>query len=261
MLDAKMSGSIADVIFRAIPNDDNCFGRIVSSKNDMKIEAIDSKNILLSHIIVKPRSFDVLKASEFELVLKDINKLRESMKLAKSSKQISIKHQKESNYLAIAFDNITRKMAVSPGINSKLKENKLELPFTIKLKAKDLSRGIRAAQSISDNVTFSADSEKFEISAISETDSVSIQIGLGKSGKEYNISNDNNNTSYSTTNKKISSSFPIEYLSKVAYAFNEEDEIAISIGNNMPAKIAFTPKDNSYEISFLIAPIIQKDYV
>jgi hypothetical protein len=252
MLDAKMPGSLADVIFRAIPNDENCFGRIVSSKFDMKIEALDSKNILLSHIIVKPRSFDVLKASEFELVLKDINKLRESMRLAKASKQISIKHQKESNYLAISFDNITRKMAVSPGIDSKLKENKLQLPFTIKLKAKELSRGIRAAQNISDNVTLSADSEKFEISAFSDTDIVSIQIGL------------DNNTSYNSAthkNKKISSSFPIEYLSKVAYAFNDDDEITISIGNNMPAKIAFIPNDNSYEISFLIAPIIQKDYL
>jgi len=266
MLDAKMSGSLADVIFRALPNDDNCFGRIVSSKYDMKIETIDSKKILLSHIIVKPRSFDVLKASEFELILKDINKLRESMKLAKSSKQFSITHQKETNYISISFGHITRKMAVAQGINSELIENKLKHPFTIKLKAKELSRGIRAAQSISDKVTFSADPEKFEISASSETDSVQIQIGLenghnifDNSPNTYSVSNTNFNFN-TGSNKKISSSFPIAYLAKVAYAFNDNDEITISIGNNMPAKIAFTSNDNSYEISFCIAPLVQKDF-
>lgn len=247
MLDAKIPGSIADAIFRALPiaDEPSCFGRIVSSKNDVRIETIDPKNVVLSHIIVKSRSFDVLKASEFELVIKDMNKLRESMKLAKGSKQISIKHQKETKYITVSFGNVTRKMACASGMNFSLKNNDLSHPCSVKMKARELSLGIRAAHNVSDCMTFSASPERLEISAASQTDTVQLLIGLGTPA-----------SAEASLHEKISSSFSIEYLTKIASAFKDDDEITVSLGNDMPAKIAHTSDDNAYEVSFCIAPVI-----
>ena len=210
----------------------------------ISLKAVDPAHVAMIELTLGKDAFENYEAEETELGI-DIEKLKEILKLAHSGDSIRLEHNEDKNQLVIRIGDVTRRMSlVDTAGMSDPKVPNIELPTTMRLKAEELTYGIRASESVSDHIALVADEGSFEMSSEGDADSVDYRLP-----KEKLISLE--------AKGKVRSLFPLDYFSNMAKAIAGGSEVKVNLGNNYPVKLEFDIAGGNGHVRYLLAPRVE----
>jgi proliferating cell nuclear antigen len=210
------------------------------SEEGMQIKAVDPAHVAMVELKVNPKAFSEYNASDVELGV-DLDKLDGIMKLGRSGDEISMSYDEDSERLVVTIGNLVRKMSlldISAMPDPKIPN--LQFPARVDLLSDDFALGIKAAQSVSDYLIMSADSESFELSAGTQE-----QMNQ-RFSKEQLIAVE--------CKSKARSLFSLDYLASMMRGVRSGEKLRIGLGNDYPVHIEFEILDGNGSVAYLLAP-------
>ena len=216
------------------------------SKDGIQIKAVDPAHVAMVEMSLDAGAFEKFEADESELGI-DIEKLGDVLKLAKAGDVVSMELDEQKNRMVFRVDNITRRMSlVETAGMSEPKVPNLSLPSTIKLKARELSMGIKASESVSDHISLTATPDGFEL--VSEGDTDSVNLHLSKEQLEE-----------LECSEQTRSLFSLDYFSNMVKSIDNEAVVTLNLGTDYPVKLEFDFADGNGKVRYLLAPRIESD--
>ena len=216
------------------------------SKDGIQIKAVDPAHVAMVEMSLDAGAFEKFEADESELGI-DIEKLGDVLKLAKAGDVVSMDLDEQKNRMVFRVDNITRRMSlVETAGMSEPKVPNLSLPSTIKLKARELSMGIKASESVSDHISLTATPDGFEL--VSEGDTDSVNLHLSKEQLEE-----------LECSEQTRSLFSLDYFSNMVKSIDNEAVVTLNLGTDYPVKLEFDFADGNGKVRYLLAPRIESD--
>lgn len=216
------------------------------NSDGISLRAVDPAHVAMVDLNVKKEAFEEYSASDLELGV-DVDKLSSIMRLSGSGDMVTMEFDQEANRLIIKIGNLVRKMALidTAGMPDP-KMPDLELPAKIVLKASELSRGVRASESVSDHLALTSNKENFELYAEGDTDTVNLKL---PKNLLVNL----------TSPSKCKSLFSIDYFSNMIKSIRGEEPVTIMLGNDNPARIEFDIAGKKGHVNYLLAPRIESE--
>ncbi|MCL2143034.1 MAG: proliferating cell nuclear antigen (pcna) [Methanomassiliicoccaceae archaeon] len=216
------------------------------SEEGVNLKAVDPAHVAMVDLTVSKGAFESFSADSVEMGV-DLDKMKEMLKLAGSGDIIAMEQDESQGRLVIRVGNITRRMNLvdTAGMNDP-KVPQLSLPANVDVAVSELQRGMKAAESVSDHIALSADSESFELFCEGDTDSVSLKL-------------DKTKLSGITATSKVRSLFPLDYFSNLVKAIPSDTIVKISLGSDYPVKLSFSFADGNGNVGYLLAPRIEND--
>ncbi len=216
------------------------------SKDGIKIKAVDPAHVAMVEMSLDAGAFEKFEADESELGI-DIEKLSDVLKLAKAGDVVSMDLDEQKNRMVFRVDNITRRMSlVETAGMSEPKVPNLSLPSTIRLKARELSMGIKASESVSDHISLTATPEGFELVSEGDTDSVNLHLSKEQL-EELDCS------------EETRSLFSLDYFSNMVKSIDNDAVVTLNLGTDYPVKLEFDFADGNGKVRYLLAPRIESD--
>jgi len=217
----------------------------VTSKG-ISLRAVDPAHVAMVDLEIKNKAFEEYKASDVELGI-DMDKLGAIMRLASTGDIVSLEFDEDTNRLIVRIGNLVRKMGLidTAGMPDPKMPN-LNLPAKVKLKASELTQGVRASETVSDHLALTVNKDNFELYAEGDTDTVNLKLP-----KDLLVE--------LNTTGKCKSLFSIDYFSNMIKPVRGEDPITIMIGNDNPIKVEFNIADNKGHVTYLLAPRIESE--
>ena len=216
------------------------------SKKGISLKAVDPAHVAMVNLSLHADAFEHLKATECELGL-DIDKLKDVLKLALSDDTVTLHHDEERNRLVVGIGNVTRRMSLvdTTGMSDPQVPN-LALPAHVTLATADLTRGIRASESVSDHIVLVSGTDHFELSSEGDTDSVDLRLE-----KDQLVEID--------CKEPVRSLFSLDYFSNMIKSIGAAETVSIHLGTNFPVMIKFKIAGDKGDVTYLLAPRIEND--
>ncbi|MEA2055909.1 MAG: proliferating cell nuclear antigen (pcna) [Candidatus Thermoplasmatota archaeon] len=217
----------------------------ISSKG-ISLRAVDPAHVAMVDMNIKDKAFEEYKADEMELGI-DMDKLSSIMRLSTAGDIILLEYDEDTNRLTIKIGNLVRRMGLidTAGMPDP-KMPDLNLPAKITLKASEISKGVRASESVSDHLAIIVNKDNFELFAEGDTDTVNLKLP-----KELLTS--------LTVPSKCKSLFSIDYFSNMIKPVGAADEITMMLGNDNPIKVEFDIANKKGHVTYLLAPRIESE--
>jgi len=214
------------------------------SPDGINARCVDPAHVAMVNIDLFSSAFEEYKAEECELGV-DLEKLKDILRLAKGEDIVYVRHEEDKNRLIITVGNLTRRMMLvdtsgmsDPNVPS------LDFEAKVVLNMNDLQQIIKAAENVSDNITFVCTPEGFEAVSKGETDTVDLKLP-----KEL--------LNVHECKDKVSSMYPLEYLLNMIKAI-KSDFITLHLSTNYPLKLEFDIGDGAGHGEYLLAPRIEE---
>ena len=217
----------------------------ISSKG-ISLRAVDPAHVAMVDLVVNKKAFDEYKADDQELGI-DIDKLGSIMRLSSTGDTVNLEYDEKANRLIVTIGNLVRKMALidTAGMPDPKMPN-LNLPAKVMLKASELTKGVRASESISDHLALSINTDSFELFAEGDTDTVNLK--LSKDLVEE-----------IKTTEVCKSLFSIDYFSNMIKPVKSDEVITIMLGTDNPTRVEFDIADKKGHVIYLLAPRIESE--
>ena len=216
------------------------------SSDGMSLKAVDPSHVAMIEVSINKAAFESYDADDTELGI-DVDKIKDVLKLSAIGDIITMEQDSEHGRLIFKVGNVTRRMnMLDTSSMSDPKVPQLDLSATIELSALEFQKGIKASDTISDHISFSAEGDKFEMFCEGDTDTVSLAL-------------DKSSLVSIRAPSKAYSSFPLEYLNNLMKAISSDTVIKIELDNDMPTKISFNLADGNGVVKYLLAPRIERD--
>ncbi len=245
MFNAKVKSEILKDIIDIISPLVNEIKLNITSKG-ISIRAVDPAHVAMVDLEVKSNAFEEFKAKEMELGI-DMDKLGSIMRLSTAGDMVSLEYDNDANRLTVRIGNLVRKMGLidTAGMPDP-KMPSLNLPAKVVLKSSEISRGVRASESISDHLALSVNKDTFELFAEGDTDTVNLKLP-----KDLLV--DINAPS------KCKSLFSIDYFSNMIKPVKSDNPLTIHLGNDNPIQVEFDIADKKGHVTYLLAPRIESE--
>lgn len=216
------------------------------SSDGLTLRAVDPAHVAMVEINLRATAFEELKATKCEIGV-DVDKFKELLKLAHTGSIITMQHDEDENRLVVMIENLTRRMSlVDTAGMSDPKAPSLNFSAKVKISREQMVKGIKAAESIADHITFITSPEHFELSAESESDDTNLKLPKDVL-EELECS------------ETVKSMFSLDYLSNMVKSIAFSDILTLNLGNNYPIKIEFDLADGEGRGAFLLAPRIEDE--
>lgn len=208
----------------------------------MEVKAVDAAHIAMIVLEVSKEGFIELETEEEELGV-DLDKVKDILKLTSSSDVVEI--TKDGNKLTFLIGNLSRSMPlIDASALSVPKVPNIGLPAKVVISKNDFVNGIKAAESISDSITLQVTPTEFEMSAQGDEDSSRLNLQKDMV-KEIDC------------DEPVKSTYPVDYLLKLAKAMDSTEFITIHLGKDYPVKIVFDIVKGKGKVTYLLAPRIE----
>ena len=205
----------------------------------------DPAHVAMVSLEFSSKACEEYHVKDMELGL-DLDKFEGLLKLAKSDEIVSLDYDGSENRLRIGFGNLVRRMGlVDPAGMPQAKVPNLMLPAEIHLELNDVSRGIKAAEQVSDHLKFTSSKDSFIIFAEGDIDTVEIDLK-----KDQLIS--------LNSSGKYSSLFSLDYLATCLKAAKGNSELSLKIGQDNPMSIEYGFAGGDGKLTYLLAPRIEE---
>jgi len=209
---------------------------------------VDPAHVGMIDFKLRKEAFEEYETKEETEIGVDLDKLNSILKIAGGDDIVAMKYKKEEGRLVVNIGNIKRKLPlldVSEMSDTKIPS--LEFPAEIVAPTTDIWQAIRAAESISDHIIFTANKDGFRMK--SEGDADVLELSLPKD-KLISLK----------CEEEVRSMFPLDYLrDMIKVARGKSEEITINLGNNYPVKLAFEMAGGNIRIMYLLAPRIESE--
>jgi proliferating cell nuclear antigen len=216
------------------------------NEKGISLRAVDPAHVAMVDLDVGKDAFDEFEAEDAELGI-DMDKFAAIMRLSGTGDIISLNHDEKENKLVVTIGNLVRKMALidTAGMPDPKMPN-LDLPAKVIVKASELTRGVRASESVSDHLALTMNKQTFELFAEGDTDTVNLTLT-----KEI--------VEELTANGSYKSLFSIDYFSNMIKPVKANDNITIHLGNDNPTRVEFDIADSKGHVTYLLAPRIESE--
>lgn len=222
-------------------------GHFKINKDAMELVGMDPANVAM--VIFKIFSsmfieYDVPEDRELNINLADFNQI---LRRAKPNDTLTLELS-DKNLLGIKLRGATTRTFSLPLLTADEHEQKipsLTFPTVVTTSSSIFSDAIEDADVVSESVAFTAEPDKFTITAQGDQNKVIIEV---KSGDNTTI----------TTEDKKRSKYSIEYLKKMATASKLADEVKISFSQDYPLRLDYNVIDK-VSLSFILAPRVDND--
>ncbi len=239
-VDAKTIREFSNIILTLVQE-----ARVDFKPDGISSKVMDPARVAMISVDVKREAFQEFEVSGEDSLGLDIEKMRNFLKLTGPTDIIDFKYDgkkltmKKEN-LAAGIPIIDPSALTTPKIPTIEPQDKVVTDINL------LSTGIKAAEGISEVVTFAIKSDELKVYARGETDSETTEMTIPKSlAKEFIYSSDSK------------SSFALEYLTKFLRALESTEEVSLAIGNDYPLRMEAPIMNGKGKVTFLIAPRIE----
>ncbi len=208
----------------------------------MEVKAVDAAHIAMIILEVSRDGFVEYEAEEEDMGI-DLDKVKDILKLTSSNDVVEI--TKEGGKITFLIGNLSRSMPlIDASALSVPKVPNIALPAKVVISKSDFVSGIKAAESISDSITFIVSPTEFEMSAVGDEDVSRLNL---KKDMVKEIDCD----------EQVKSTYPVDYLMKLAKAMDSTEFITIYVGKDYPVKIVFDIAKGRGKVTYLLAPRIE----
>ncbi len=208
----------------------------------MSVKAVDPAHVAMIVLDISKDAFLEYEVEEEQLGV-DLDKIKDILKLASSGELVEI--SKDGNKLTFMIGNLTRSMPlIDTSALSVPRVPNLVLPAKVVLPISEFEYGIKAAESISDNITFKVTPSEFEMYTEGDEDSARLSIPKDML-KEISCE------------EPVKSMYPVDYLLKLVKAMDSADYLTIYLGTDYPVKMEFDVAAGKGKGYYLLAPRIE----
>lgn len=239
-VDAKTIREFSNVIITLVQE-----ARVDFKPDGISAKVMDPARVAMISIDLKKDAFQEYDIEGEDSLGIDIEKMRNFLKLTSPNEIIDLNY--DGKKILMKIGNLSAGIPlIDPSALTTPKIPSIEPQDKIVTDLELLSTGIKAAEGISEVVTFSIKAEELKIYAKGETDSETTEMTIPKgSAKEYIFASD------------AKSSFALEYLTKFLRALESTKEVSIALGNDYPLRMEAPILNGKGKVTFLIAPRIE----
>ncbi len=222
--------------------------RFKVTRNGLELVAMDPANVAMVIFKFLSSSFteyDVDKEQELGINLANFKQV---LRRVGASDIVTL--ELVENKLRLQLKGNTTRTFNLPLIDLEEKEQRvpnLAFPVAISTRSIVLSDAISDVDIVAESVTFSAEADKFTVSAEGDLSNAHIEM---KHGDDTKIK--------SETTAKVKSKYSIEYLKKMINAGKLADEVSVFFNQDYPLKLEYKVMDKLL-LSFILAPRVEND--
>jgi proliferating cell nuclear antigen len=216
------------------------------TEKGIDIKTVDTSHVAMLIIHMDKAAFPVYHVEPTSIGL-DLEKMASVLRLASPESQIKLSIEKER--LVVKIGNITRQMTIidPTGLHDP-KIPSFSPTTTLKMKVADILQAIRGSESISDAVTFVADSALgFTIHSEGEQDKIDSHFTASDL------------SAFVTEEGVTKSMYPLDFLASMVKVMPVEAEVTIGFSTAYPMRAEFTFADGNGTASFMLAPRVSED--
>ncbi len=225
---------------------DEC--KIRLNEEEFAIRAVDPANVGMVDLSLDAAAFESYDA-DGGVIGVNLGRLEDIAGMANSDDLIHLELDEETRKLHIQIDGLSYTLAlIDPdSIRQEPDIPELDLPASIVLEGSQLSRGIKAADMVSDHIALRVDQsdEAFYIEAEGDTDDVDLKL--------------DRDDLIDLTAGAADSLFSLDYLKDMNKAIPNDTEVTIELGEEFPVKLHYEFAEGLGQVTYMLAPRIQSD--
>jgi proliferating cell nuclear antigen len=211
--------------------------------------AVDPANVGMVDADLEASGFESYEA-DGGVIGVNLSRLEDVVGFADSGDLIHLELDEETRKLHIEIEGLNYTLAlIDPdSIRQEPDLPDLDLPATIVLEGRRLNRGIKAADMVSDHITFAVEEnadfpDLFVIEAEGDTDDVRVEL------EEEDV--------IDLTPGAAHSLYSLDYMKDLNKAINAGDEVSVELGKEFPINLFFDIAEGNGSVRFMLAPRIQ----
>lgn len=226
---------------------DEC--KIHFDEEGLAIRSVDPANVGMVTLLLEPEAFESYNPSGDVLGV-DLTRLLDILGMAEGSDElVNITYDQHTKKLLVQMNGLEYNLALidTDSIREEPDIPDLDLPATIVMKGRDLNRGIKAANMVSDHITLQVNenTEQFIMSARGDTDEIELDL------EEDDL--------IDFIVGSADSMYSLDYLSDMNKAIPRDAEVTMELGDSFPAKMHFPFANGAGHTTYILAPRIQSD--
>ena len=225
---------------------DEC--KIRLNDDEFAIRAVDPANVGMVDLSLAAAAFESYEA-DGGVIGVNLGRLEDIAGMANSGDLIHLELDEETRKLHIQIDGLSYTLAlIDPdSIRQEPDIPDLDLSAEIILEGSQLSRGITAADMVSDHIALrvDADDEAFYIEAEGDTDDVDLEL--------------DSEDLIDLTAGAADSLFSLDYLKDMNKAIPNATEVTAELGEEFPVKLHYEFAEGLGQVTYMLAPRIQSE--
>ena len=225
---------------------DEC--KIRLNEEEFAIRAVDPANVGMVDLSLAAAAFESYEA-DGGVIGVNLGRLEDIAGMANSGDLIHLELDEETRKLHIQIDGLSYTLAlIDPdSIRQEPDIPDLDLSAEIILEGSQLSRGITAADMVSDHIALrvDADDEAFYIEAEGDTDDVDLEL--------------DSEDLIDLTAGAADSLFSLDYLKDMNKAIPNATEVTAELGEEFPVKLHYEFAEGLGQVTYMLAPRIQSE--
>jgi proliferating cell nuclear antigen len=222
--------------------------RVKIDNDGLSIRAVDPANVGMVDLSLESDAFERFDMGNGTLGI-NLSRLEDIISMANAEQTISFDLNERTRKLTIYIDGLEYTLAlIDPAsIRSEPDIPDLNLNTKVTLEGRDIDRGIKAADMVSDHVAIRSDpAEKvFSLEAEGDTDDTTLRLGPEE---------------LVDANWGVADSlYSLDYFKDFNKAIPSDAEVKVAVDEEFPTKLHFCTADNLAEVTFMLAPRISED--
>ena len=228
---------------------DEC--KLQLTEDELAIRAVDPANVAMVDCRLDAGAFESYQA-DGGVIACNLTRLQDVVTFASAGDLVHLELDESTRKLGIGIEGLSYTLALfDPDTVRKepdIPDLAAKLPATVVFEGRDLARGLKAADLVSDHVCFSADPDdrSFHIEAEGDTDDVDLALG-----DEELIDAD--------VPEAVSTLFSLDYLADMNKAVPKTAEVRARLGTEFPVKLDFEIAEGQGEVLYMVAPRIESE--
>ncbi|AUV84405.1 DNA polymerase sliding clamp (plasmid) [Salinigranum rubrum] len=210
--------------------------------------AVDPANVAMYDVSLAAGAFESYDATEGVLGV-NLERFEEVLKLAKKNDLVQLSFNTTSFKLVIHIDGVEFTMAlIDPdSIRKEPEIPEMDLPISLTLEEAQISRGVKAADMVSDHIRFRCDEAETTvyIEAEGDTDNVSLELA--------------DDDLVALTAADGNALYSLDYVNDISKQFPTGTEITLTFGGDFPMMFEYQFSDGECDVLAMLAPRIQSD--
>jgi proliferating cell nuclear antigen len=210
--------------------------------------AVDPANVAMYDVALAAGAFESYDATDGVLGL-NLERFAEVLKLAKKDDLVQLSFNTTSFKLAIHIDGVEFTMAlIDPdSIRPEPDLPEMDLPISLTLEEAQFARGVKAADMVSDHISFRCDESEATVYVEAEGDTDDINLKL----TEDDLSE--------LTAVDGQALYSLDYIEDISKQFPKGAEITLLFGSDFPMMFDYEFSEGECEVLAMVAPRIQTD--
>jgi len=220
--------------------------KLTAAEDSLETRVVDPANVAMVDQELKTDVFESYQGNGEVLGL-NLNRVQDILSMSDSDAMIELELDPETRKLHISVNGLEYTLAlIDPdSIREEPDLPDLDLPATAVMEGRDLSRGLTAADMVSDHIALQVTESpnQFKIAAEGDTDDVELE-------KDEDDIIDLNAAS-------VESLFSLDYLNDMETAISKDSELTLHLGDEMPVFINHKFAEGLGSTRYMLAPRIQ----